>query len=108
MSSDGVATDAEQPHSRIRDVVWLTIAALLALLFIIDLVENVVAVAQREWSALPGAPFALLFFWWTARGAWRRTSWGRRRREAGKAARGSNSRWRVDLRAFGLFLPNGA
>lgn len=96
-----------RPRSRVRDIVWLAIAALLALLFVVDLVENIVAVAQQEWSVLPGAPFALLFFWWTARGAWRRTSWGRRRREAKRASRATQSIWHVDWRSFTLFLPNG-
>jgi hypothetical protein len=108
MNADEVATDAERPRSRIRDIVWLMIAALLALLFVVDLVENIVAVAQHEWSVLPGAPFALLFFWWTARGAWRRTSSGRRQRQAKLASHDKQSIWRVDWRAFTLFLPNGA
>jgi hypothetical protein len=90
-----------------RDAVWLTVAALLALLFVVDLVENIVAVARQEWSVLPGAPFALLFFWWAARGAWRRTSWGSRRRAAKRASRNMESIWRVDWRSFTLFLPNG-
>ena len=101
------ADRVDRPRSRIRDVFWLTVAALLALLFVVDLIENIAAVAQREWSVLPGTPFALLFFWWTARGAWRQTPWGKRRREARNATRDTQSIWRVDWRAFRLFLPNG-
>jgi hypothetical protein len=103
MNGDGI----DKPRSRVRDIIWLTVAAFLALLFVVDLVESVIAIAQRDWAQLPGAPFALLFFWWTTRGAWRRTSWGKRRREARKATRGANSRWYVDLRSFRLLLPNG-
>jgi len=97
----------EQPRSRTKDIIWLTVAAFLALLFVVDLVESLIAIAQRDWTDLAGAPAALLFFWWTARGAWRRTSWGARRRQAKDAARTSPSRWRVDMPGFLLFLPNG-
>jgi hypothetical protein len=97
----------ERPRGRARDIIWLTVAAFLVLLFVVDLVESVIAIAQRDWTNVAGAPAALLFFWWTARGAWRRTSWGARRRQAKDATRTSPSRWRVDMRGFMLFLPNG-
>lgn len=65
---------------RARDYLWSGLAAVFALLCagsVFDAGWNLL-VEGNPWR-LAGLPVAVLFWFWLGMGAWRRSTWGRRR-----------------------------
>ena len=59
-----------------RDYGWLSLAVLVSLLTVLSVVACLIAVVGGNVASLVRVPFSLLFGYWMAVGAWRRTCWG--------------------------------
>lgn len=63
-------------NSRLADVAWASTAVLVALFAIAHLVNVAWLVAtDGTWLGVVSVPLGLVFWWWLAMGAWRRTRW---------------------------------
>ena len=59
-----------------RDYGWLSLAVLMAVLTVLNTIACVIAVSRGNVVGLVRLPVSLLFGYWMAVGAWRRTRWG--------------------------------
>src|SRR4051794_35929393 len=60
-----------------RNLGWCLLAGLMGLNAGLSVVGGVLALAAGHWLALAYGPAGVLFGYWMAVGAWRRTTWGR-------------------------------
>lgn len=60
-----------------RNLGWCVLAGLMGLNAVLSLVGGILALAAGHWLALVYGPGGVLFGYWMAVGAWRRTTWGR-------------------------------
>ena len=60
-----------------RDCAWAALAVVAGVLTALNLAACLFFLLRGEWAVLLRVPFAVLFGYWIAMGAWRRTTWGR-------------------------------
>ena len=59
-----------------RDYGWLSLAVVMAVLTLVSVIACLIAVVGGNLLGLVRVPASLLFGYWMAVGAWRRTRWG--------------------------------
>lgn len=60
-----------------RDYAWAAVAVVAGVLTALNTAACLFFLVRGEWVVLLRAPFGVLFGYWIAVGAWRRTAWGR-------------------------------
>lgn len=73
-----MTTAGGRRHSRGRDIAWAVLMLFMALNGLAATVGVVACLVSTSWFGALRAAATLLFCYWVAVGAWRRTSWAAR------------------------------